>query len=95
MHQGLTVFCHGFVQASCKYIKVYFTCSPCKRKLLGFVSVGFDEMDQLLIICFGFVRDLKKKNKGNVMGQCMEFKEAHDLVRWRSCIIFSMSLVSP
>ena len=50
------LFCYAFVQASRKYIKVYFTCCLCKRKLLGIISVGFDEMGQLLIIYFGFVR---------------------------------------
>jgi len=59
-YQGLTVFCHGFVQASCKYIKGYFTCCLCKRKLLLIIRVGFDEMDQLLIIYFEFFRYLKK-----------------------------------
>jgi len=57
---GLIVFCYGFVQASCKYIKGYFTCCLCKRKLLGIIRVGFDEMGQLLIIYFEFVRYLKK-----------------------------------
>jgi len=54
----------------------------CKRKLLGIVSVGFNEIGQLLIIYFGFVRYLKKKSKGNMMRQCIEFKEVHDSVRW-------------
>jgi len=40
---------------------------------LGIVSVGFDEMGQLLIIYFGFVRYLKKKWKGDTMWQCIEF----------------------
>jgi len=68
------------VQASCKYVKVYFTCCLCNGKLLGIVSVGFNEMGQLLIIYFGFVRHLSIKR--NTMRQCMEFKEAYDSVRW-------------
>jgi len=48
------------------YIKVYFTCCLCKRKLLRIFIVGFNKMGQLLIICFGFVRYLKK----------MEYNEA-------------------
>jgi len=43
--------------------------------------VGFDEMGQLLIMYFGFVRYLGGKNKGNTMRQCIELKEAHDSVR--------------
>jgi len=79
LYQGLTVFCYEFVQASCRYIKVYFTCCLCKRKLLGIVSVGFDEMGQLLIIYFGFVKYLRwGKRKGNTMRQCIELKEAYD-----------------
>jgi len=80
LYQGFTVFCEGFVQASCKYIKAYFACSLCKMKLLGIVIVGFNEMGQLLINYFGFVRYLRKK--GNTMRQCIEFKEAYDSVRW-------------
>ena len=75
---------------SCKYIKVSFTCCLCKRKLLGIVSVGFDEMGQLLILYFGFVRYLKN-TKGITMTQCIEFKEAHDLVR----LEVSLDLISP
>ncbi len=59
-------------------MKVYFTCSLWKRKLLGIVSVGFDELGQLLIIYFGFVRYLRK----NTMRQCIEFKEGYVSVRW-------------
>ena len=42
--------------------------------------MGFDELGQLLIIYFGFVRYLKEK-KGNTIRQCIEFKEAYDSVR--------------
>jgi len=80
LYQGLTVFWQGFVQASHKNIRVYFTCCLCKRRLLGIVTVDFNEMGQLLIIYFGFVRYLRKK--GNTMRQCIEFKEAYDSVRW-------------
>ena len=48
---------------------------------MGIIIVGFNKMGQLLIIYFGFVRYFKK-NKGNAMRQCIEFKEAHDSVRW-------------
>ena len=47
---------------------------------MGIVSMGFDELGQLLIMYFGFVRYLRKK--GNTMRQCIEFKEAYDSVRW-------------
>jgi len=33
--------------------------------------------------------------EGNTMRQCIEFKDAYDSVRWWSCIIFSLSLISP
>ena len=46
--------------------------------------MGFDEMDQLLIIYFGFVRYLRGGGvgEGNTMEQCIELKEAYDSVRW-------------
>ncbi len=47
---------------------------------MGIISVGFNKLGQLLIIYFGFVRYLRKKN--NTMRQCIEFKEAYDSVRW-------------
>ena len=72
MYQGLTVFCHGFVQASCKYKKVYFTRCLCKRKLLSNGSIT----DHIFWIC-----QVLEKNKGTTMRQCIEFKEAHDSVR--------------
>jgi len=56
-------------------------CCLGKRKSLGTVSVGFDEMGQLLIIYFGFVRYLRG-GEGNTMEQCIEFKEAYDSVKW-------------
>jgi len=77
---GFDCILQGFVQASHKYIKVYFICCLHKRKLLGIVIVGFNEMGQLLIIYSGFVRYLRKE--GNTMRQCIEFKEAYDSVRW-------------
>jgi len=39
---------------------VYFYFRLCKRKLFVIVSVGFDEMGQLLIIHFGFVKYLRE-----------------------------------
>ena len=47
---------------------------------MGIFIVGFDEMGQLLIIYFGFLRYLRKK--GNTMRQFTEFKEIYDSVRW-------------
>ena len=47
----------------CTRVWLYFTCCLFKRKLLGIGSVGFDKMGQLLIICLGFVRYLKKQRK--------------------------------
>ena len=64
LYQGWTLFCKGFVQASCKYIKVYFTCCLCKKKLLGIVSVGFDEMGQLMLKYFAFFRYLSGVTEG-------------------------------
>jgi len=46
---------------------------------LGPVSVGFDEIGQLLITYFGFVTYF---GGGDTMRQCIEFKEAYDSVRW-------------
>jgi len=60
-------------------IYVYFICCVGKRKSLGIVGVGFDDMGQLLIIYFGFVRYLKG-GEGNTMEQCIELKEAYDSV---------------
>jgi hypothetical protein len=49
--------------------------------LTAFARGNYCQMGQLLIIYFGFVRYLKK-NKGTTMMQCMDFKEAHDSLRW-------------
>ena len=63
------------LNSSCKYIKVYFTCCLCKRKLLRIVSLGFDEMGQLLVIYFGFGRYWREKGIGGWDGG-MEYNEA-------------------
>jgi len=57
---GFNCILPQIVQASCKYINVYFTCWLCKRKFLGIISVGCNKKGQLLIIYFGFVRYFKK-----------------------------------
>ena len=49
---------------------------------MGIISVAFNEMGQLLIIYFQFVRYLREKKKWNTVRQCIEFKEANDSVRW-------------
>jgi hypothetical protein len=46
---------------------------------MGPVSVGFDELGQLLIIYFGFVIYC---GRGDIMRQCIEYKEAYDSDRW-------------
>jgi hypothetical protein len=52
-------------------------------KLLGFISVGFDVTDQLLIRFFAFVRYWRKKWEYNetVHQQFIDFKKAYDSVR--------------
>jgi len=80
----------GICSGSCKYVKVYFTCCLCKRKLLGIISVGFDELGQLLIIYFGTVRYLRKKKWGDTMKQHIEFKEAYDSFRWE--VLFNIHI---
>jgi len=47
--------------ASFKYVKVYFTFCLYNRKLLGIVSVDFDEVGQILIIYFRFAGYLREK----------------------------------
>jgi len=60
---------------------VYFDCFLCKNKLLGTVSVSFDEMCQLMIIYFGVLRFLWLGAGGGItMKQCIEFKDAYDSV---------------
>ena len=46
---------------------------------MGIVSVGFDDMGQLMIMYFEFVRYFRM-GEGNTMEQSIEFKEAYDSV---------------
>jgi hypothetical protein len=67
------------------------------RKFLGTISVDFDATGQLLIIYFAFIKYFRKN--GNTMKQCSSYlktsrKPTIQLGK-RSCIIFSLSLVSP
>ena len=54
-----------------------------QRKLLGFINVDFDAIDQLLIIYSAFVRYLRKKWEYNkaVHKLFIDFKKAYDSVR--------------
>ena len=61
---------------------------------MGIISLGFNELGQLLIIYFGFVRYLREK-KGNTMRQCIEFKEAYDSVRWEVLYNILIEFVIP
>jgi len=56
--------------------------------------MGFDEMGQLLIVYFQFVRYLRKK-KGIQWGNAQNSKKPVIQLGGRSCIIFLLSLVSP
>jgi len=68
-----------------------------QRKLLGIIIVGLDITGQLLIVYFSFIKYLRKK---------WEYNEAVHSYLWTSrkpmihlggmsCVIFSLSLVSP
>jgi len=65
-------------------------------KLLGIVSVDLDVTGQLLIIYFAFIRYLRKNGNTirQVHQQSVNFKKPYDQSGGRSCIIFSLSLVS-
>jgi len=82
LYQGLTVFCYGFVQASCRYIKMYFTCCLSKGNYWGlsvWVLTKGSITDHIFCIC----QIHEGGKKGNTMRQCIEFKEAYDSVRWK------------
>jgi hypothetical protein len=67
-----------------------------QRKSLGFISVDFDTTGQLLIIHTGFVKYLRKN--GNTTKQCVSClwtsRKFMIQLGGRSCIIFSLCLVS-
>jgi len=63
-----------------------------QRKLLEIMSVGFDRTGQLLIMYYAVIKYLRKN--GNTMMHCIDFKNDCDSVRWESCIILSLRLVS-
>jgi len=72
---------------------------PLQRKLVGIISVVLEAIGQLLIIpvyC-AFVKHLRKS--GNTMNQCISYlytsRKPMIQIGWRSCIILSLSLVSP
>jgi len=66
-------------------------------KLLGIINVDFDETGQLLIIYCAFVKYLREN--GNIMKQCIIYLKISGIITFHlgegSCIIFSLSLVSP
>jgi hypothetical protein len=68
-----------------------------QMKLLGIINVDFYATDQLLIIYSAFVKYWRIN--GNTTKQCISFlKTSRKLMIYlggRSCIIFSLSLVSP
>ena len=68
-----------------------------QRNLLGIINVDSDAIGQLLIIYSVFVKYWKKKWEYNeaVHQLFIDFKKAYDSVRKGSCIISSLSLVSP
>jgi len=67
-----------------------------KRRLLGIISVDF-HVGQLLIIYSAFSKYLRKS--GNKAKQCLSYlytsRKLMIQLGGRSCIIFSLSLVSP
>ena len=68
-----------------------------QRKLLGIICVDSDATGQLLIIYSAFGKYLRKN--GNAMKQCIISLQTSGKLMiqlgGRSCIIFSLSLVSP
>jgi len=73
----------------------------------GIINVDFDATGQLMIIHSTFIKYLKKKWEYNeavkkkweyneaVHHLFIDFKKAYDSLEGRSCIIFSLSLISP
>jgi len=88
---------------SCQLHAKFCTTSCCQgelhmqRKLLGIINVDFDATGQLLIIYSAFFKHLRKN--GNTMKQCIGYLQTSRNLMielgGRSCIIFSLSLVSP
>jgi len=70
--------------------------TPLQRKLSGIISVDFDAIGQLLIMYSASVKYLRKN--GNTMKQCNSYLYRSRKLRIqlgrRSCIIFSLSLIS-
>ena len=68
-----------------------------QRKLFGNINLDFDETGQLLIMYSVFIKYLRKNE--NTTKQCISsFKTSRKimiLLGGRSCIIFSLSMVSP
>jgi len=54
-----------------------------QRKLFGIINVVFDATGQILIICFAFVKYLRKKGEYNeaVHQLFIDFKKSYDSVR--------------
>ena len=71
--------------------------TPYAKEIIGNHQFDFDATDQLLIICSAFVKYVR--NSENTMKQCINSLQTLrsvmiQLGKW-SCIIFSLSLVSP
>jgi len=67
-----------------------------QRKLFGIIKVDFDAIGQLLTMYSAFIKYLKKN--GDTMKQCISSLQTPRKLMiqlgGRSCIIFSLSLVS-
>jgi len=68
-----------------------------QRKLLGFINVDFDTTGQLLIMSSALIKYLRKN--GNTMKQYISSlytsRKLMIQLGGRSCIVFSLSLVTP
>jgi len=90
---------YTFCQLRTKYYPAY--CSQhllhMQRKLLEIISVDFDATSQLLIMYSASVKYLRKN--GNTTKQCIRYlwtsRKLMFQLGWRTCIIFSNSLISP
>ena len=81
-----------FYQTSCCQGELHM-----QRKLLGIINVDFDTTGQLLVIYFAFIKYLR--NDENKMKQCISYLQTSNRLiiqlGGKSCIILSLSLVSP
>ena len=76
----------------CQGLTVFYLL-PVEEEIIEDRQCGFRRNGSITDHVFGFVRYLRKK--GNTMRQCIEFKEAHDSVRWKVFYNILIGLVSP